>query len=66
MLRFFVLRFFTGKRSKTKSYECDGLGNPIHYKMMFVSAKLVKTVGEDEFLVAKGQFLRGREKHIVT
>ena len=30
-----------------KNCECDGLGNPIPYKMMFTSATQVKTVGED-------------------
>ena len=30
---------------KRKNYECDGLGNPIPYKMMSVSATQVKNCG---------------------
>ena len=37
----FVLCFFTERERKLKNYECDGLGDPIPYKMI-VSATLVK------------------------
>ena len=41
----FVLCFFLPERDrKRKNYECDGLGNLIPYKMMFVSA-YVKNCG---------------------
>ena len=40
MLRLFdcVVFFLLEKDRTRKNYECDGLGNPIPYKMMFVSA----------------------------
>ena len=46
MLQFFRLcRVFLLERDrKRKNYECDGLGNPIPYKM-FVSATQVKNCG---------------------
>ena len=60
MLGFFIfVVFLTGKRSKHKNYECDGLGNSISYKMVYVSPPWSKTVGEDAFLVVKEQFFRG-------
>ena len=46
MLRIFVsVVFFLERERKRKNYECDGLGNPIPYKMMFVSAAQVKNCG---------------------
>ena len=61
-----VVFFILERNRKRKNYECDGLGNPIPYKMMFVSATRSKTVGENVFLMAEVQFFRGMEKHIVT
>ena len=56
VLCFFLLELYR----KRKIYECDGLGNPIPYKMMFVSATQPgkKNVWEDAFLVAKVLFFR--------
>ena len=68
MLRLFVcVVFFYWKEIEiAKKHECDDLGNPMPYKMMFVQPPRSKTVGEDAFLVAKVEFFRRREKHIGT
>ena len=65
MLRFlFGLRFFLLERDRKHK----NLGNLIPYKIMYFSATYSrsKTVEEDAFFVAKVQFFRGMEKHIVT
>ena len=63
MLLFSLVFFFLLERDrKRKNYErlVNGLGNPIPYKMMFVSATKVKNCGgEDALLVAKVQFSGG-------
>ena len=62
----FVLCFCTGMKSKFKNYECAFLINPIPYKYYLFQPPRSKTVLEevdDAFLVVKGQFFRGLEKH---
>ena len=45
-----------------KNYKCDGLINPIRYKMMFVSATRSKTVGEDAFFSGQSAIFQGDGK----
>ena len=37
--------FLLVRDQKRKNYECDDIGNPIPYKIMFVSATKVKNCG---------------------
>ena len=56
-----------GKRWKTQKLECDGQGNTIPYKMVFVSATLVKnSIRGCIFSGQSGIFEGGGGKHIVT
>ena len=60
---FFRLWFFLLERDrKRKNYECDGLGNPIPYKMMFVSVTQVKNCGRRCIFSGQCAFFHGDGK----
>ena len=63
MLRFFVcvVSFLQERDLKRKNYECDGLGNSILFKMVFVLATWSKTVGEGTFS-GQSAIFQGRGK----
>ena len=66
MLRFSFMFFLIERDRKLKKYECDRLAIQFPTKWCLFQQPRSKTVGEDAFLVAKVQFFRRREKHIVT
>ena len=70
MLHFFVcVVFFLLERDrKRKNDECDGLGNPIPYKMMFVLATYVKNCERRCILSGKSEIFQGDGKthHNIT
>ena len=61
----FMCIFLLERYRKLKHYECDGLGNSIPYKMMFVSASSVKNCGRRWIFRSQSAIFRGSEKHIV-
>ena len=57
---FFV--FLMERDRKRKNYECDGLGNSIPYKMMFVSATQDKNCGRRCIFSGQSAILQGEGK----
>ena len=64
MLQVFVCVVFSyfNEIKKAKNYKCDGLGNQIPYKMMFVSATQVKNCGRKCILSGQSAIFQGEGK----